>query len=276
MNSDIIVPFDIELARRIKNGSVIGKFCLENGNEVDFVYELKEPNSKAPFLFVAELYRGSEFRPITTWVNKEGLGIFHSSLPSLVMIETNVSNVFHDGDILIDINDKPFIFNGNASDGRVGSYCGITNNGYLNINGAGRHWTKIREEKKYIRKATDEERRKFAEQLLDKGKEKGEDFVKSFMSEYLDLETKCHESGEIVKVSYISTLQEMSYLAVERIVSLLDCYRQEAYLIIQDWAFEYMRSWNGGEEGGDYHVQMYNFINRKINDMKQKMEKSHE
>lgn len=273
-SNDIIVPFDVELARRIKSRSVFGDFRLKSGEKVNFVYELKESNSKAPFLFVEEAYGGSEFRPIATWVNEEGLGIFHSFLPSPVMIETDILNVFHDGDVLMNVYNKPFIFNGNVGNGRVGSYCGVTYCGDLSMWGSDDDWAVIRENEKYIRKATEKEKADFAKILLDKGGQRGGKLVAKFMSKYMSLKTDLKQfSGEVVSDSYIITLQELSSQAVEKICNLLDCCRQEAFLIIQEWAFEFVKSENKETECDSYYDQIYKFIDRKINDIKEKLEK---
>lgn len=270
-SNDVIVPFDIELARRIKNRSIIGEFLINGCNKVEFVYE-SIINSKSRFLFVKEY--GDDRVARTVWVNEEGIGFFNGLLISVVKIKTDIGFVFHDGDVLMNVNNRPFIFNGNINHGKVGGYCGITNCGSLNTEGSDDNWTLIRENEKYIRKATEKEEADFAKILLDKGGQRGGKLVAKFMSKYMSLKTDLKQfSGEVVSDSYIITLQELSSQAVEKICNLLDCCRQEAFLIIQEWAFEFVKSENKETEYDSYYDQIYKFIDRKINDIKEKLEK---
>lgn len=268
-SNNIVVPFDIELARKIKNGSVIGKFIVDGFDKVEFIYESDNPTCY-PLMFVCKIGKKEELAN----VDKNGK-MFYQIGSSNVKIKTHVDYAFKYGDVLVNVNNKPFIFNGNVDNGRVGSFCGITNCNSLNTRGSDANWALIREDKKYIRKATEEEEANFAKILLEKGGEEGEKLVAKFMNKYMSPKKQDLKqfSGEVVSDSYIMTLQELSSQATEKICNLLDCPRQEAFLIIQEWAFEFVKSENEETEYDSYYDRIYRFIDRKINDMKEKLEK---
>lgn len=268
--NDVVIPFDIELAKRIKNRSVIGEFLINGCERVEFVYE-STTNTKSRFLFVKEYGDGKVARAI--WVDEKGIDLSNGLFPSVVKIKTNIDFVFHDGDVLMNVYNKPFIFNGNVDRGRVGGYCGVAYCGDLNMRDSAVDWAAIRDGEKYIRKATEKEEADFAKILLKKGGQEGKKLVAKFMKKYISLKTDLKRSGgEVVSDSYIITLQELSSQAVEKICNLLDCCRQEAFLIIQEWAFEFVRSKNEETEYDSYYDRIYKFIDRKINDMKEKLE----
>lgn len=262
------MPFDIELARKIKNGSVIGKFIVDGFDKVEFIYESDNPTCY-PLMFVCKIGKKEELAN----VDKNGK-MFYQIGSSNVKIKTHVDYAFKYGDVLVNVNNKPFIFNGNVDNGRVGSFCGITNCNSLNTRGSDANWALIREDKKYIRKATEEEEANFAKILLEKGGQEGKKLVTKFMKKYISLKTDLKRSGgEVVSDSYIIILQELSSQAVEKITDLLDCSRQEAFLIIQEWAFEFAKSGNEETEYDSYYDRIGKFIDRKINDMKEKLER---
>lgn len=266
--NDVVIPFNLELARRIKSRSVIGKFIIDGCDKVEFIYESGNP-SYYPLLFICQIGKIEEL----VNVDKNGK-TFHQIGSSDVKIKTDVNYAFKCGDVLMNIYNKPFIFNGNVGRGRVGSYCGVTYRGDLNMRGSDDDWAVIRENEKYIRKATEKEEADFAKTLLEKGGQRGGRLVAKFMNKYTSLKTDLKRSGgEVVSDSYVMTLQELSSQAVEKITNFLDCSRQEAFLIIQEWAFEFVKPGNGETEYDSYYDRIDEFIDRKINDMKEKLER---
>lgn len=92
---------------------------------------------------------------------------------------------FKKGDILISIHGNPFIYNGVISRGDMGCICGISAYNEITLTTIP-GWTNIcsENESKYVRFATEEEKKSFAERIANTKSVRKKEIIKQYLSEY--------------------------------------------------------------------------------------------
>ena len=175
MENPIIIPFDLEFAIKIKRGEVEGS-VLMNGDEVKFVHESESSEIFYCLLFVKE---DGVMTPICA--TKEGRTI----QGNMLSLKVEAGAYFKKGDILISIHGKPFIYNGAISGGDMGCICGISAYNEITLT-AFLRWTNIcsEDESKYVRFATEEEKKSFAERIANAKSARKTEIIKQYLSEY--------------------------------------------------------------------------------------------
>ena len=103
MKNAIIVPFDLNTARMIKNGEIEGSVLIGN-IEIEFVYESKNCSGPYNLLFVKKDESGIS----AIYADTEGRTFFNNDLE----LEVEAGAYFKKGDILISTLGNPFIYNG--------------------------------------------------------------------------------------------------------------------------------------------------------------------
>lgn len=183
MENPIIVPFDLEFARKIKNGEVEGSVLISD-TEIEFVYELKTKENIYCLLFVR---KGEEvINPICA--TKEGRTVGGNMLK----LKVEARAYFKKGDILISIHGNPFIYNGIISrEGDMGCMCGISTYDEIALTTV-LGWTNIcsEDKSKYVRFATEEEKKSFAERIANAKSVRKTEIIKQYLSEYKYLLTE--------------------------------------------------------------------------------------
>lgn len=175
MENPIIIPFDLEFAIKIKRGEVEGS-VLMNGDEVKFVHESESSEIFYCLLFVKE---DGVMTPICA--TKEGRTI----QGNMLSLKVEAGAYFKKGDILISIHGSPFIYNGAISGGDMGCICGISAYNEITLTTFLR-WTNIcsEDESKYVRFATEEEKKSFAERIANAKSARKTEIIKQYLSEY--------------------------------------------------------------------------------------------
>lgn len=103
MKNSIIVPFDLNTARKIKSGEIEGSVLINN-IEIEFVYESKNCAGPYNLLFVKKDESGIS----AIYADTEGRTFFNNDLE----LEVEAGAYFKKGDILISTLGNPFIYNG--------------------------------------------------------------------------------------------------------------------------------------------------------------------
>lgn len=103
MENSIVVPFDLNTARKIKSGEIEG-LVLINDIEIEFVYESKNCSGPYNLLFVKKDESGIS----AIYADTEGRTFFNNDLE----LEVEAGAYFKKGDILISTLGNPFIYNG--------------------------------------------------------------------------------------------------------------------------------------------------------------------
>lgn len=188
MENPIIVPFDLNTARKIKSGEIEGSVLINN-IEIEFVYESKDCAGPYNLLFV----RKDGYGISAIYANTEGCTLGDTTLE----LEVEAGAYFKKGDVLISTLGNPFIYNGIINrEGDMGCIYGISAYGEITSEEVP-IWTSVRSEdkSKYVRLATEEEKKSFAERIANTGKlEKAEIIIKKYLSKYeylLDEQKKC-------------------------------------------------------------------------------------
>lgn len=65
-----------------------------------------------------------------------------------------------------------------------------------------------------------------------------------------------------IDLNYLRNLQEMSVIAVDDLMGLKECSREEAFAIIQEWAKEFTEKY--GDFDGSYYDVIDEFIEEKL------------
>lgn len=116
MENPIIVPFDLNTARKIKSGEIEGSVLIDN-IEIEFVYESKDCAGPYNLLFVKK--DGYGIRAI--YANTEGCTIGGTTLE----LKVEAGAYFKKGDVLTSTNGYQFIYDGIITKGVMGCICGI-------------------------------------------------------------------------------------------------------------------------------------------------------
>lgn len=117
----IIIPFDVQRAKRISNGEEEGKIVTRDGRNARIVcFDVKDEDS---ILALIESKDGTE---IPSTYKSSGSFFINDEDPNDLFLSVPEWTTFKDGDILISKAGYPFIYNGKRSkDGRFGCYCAL-------------------------------------------------------------------------------------------------------------------------------------------------------
>lgn len=188
MENSIVVPFDLNTARKIKSGEIEGSVLIDN-IEIEFVYESKDCANPYSLLFVKKDGYGIS----VIYADTEGCTLDGNTLK----LRVEAGAYFKKGDVLISTLGNPFIYNGIINrEGDMGCIYGISAYGEITSEEVP-IWTSVRSEdkSKYVRLATEEEKKSFAERITNTEKlEKAEIIIKKYLSKYeylLDEQKKC-------------------------------------------------------------------------------------
>lgn len=158
MENSIVVPFDLNTARKIKSGEIEGSVLVDN-IEIEFVYESKNCASPYNLLFVKKDGYGIS----AIYANTEGCTFGNATLE----LRVEAGAYFKKGDILISTLGNPFIYNGIINrEGDMGCIYGISAYGEITSEEVP-IWTSVcsEDKSKYVRLATEEEKKSFAERI---------------------------------------------------------------------------------------------------------------
>lgn len=199
MENPIIVPFDLNTARKIKSGEIEGSVLIGN-IKIEFVYESKDCADRYNLLFVKKDESGIS----AIYADTEGRTFFNNVLE----LEVEAGAYFKKGDVLISTLGNPFIYNGIINrEGDMGCIYGISAYGEITSEEVP-IWTSVcgEDKSKYVRLATEEEKKSFAERIANTENLKKAGIIKQYLSEYEYLLTKekkcdfkpfkCPECGE--------------------------------------------------------------------------------
>ena len=112
MENPIIVPFDLNTARKIKSGEIEGSVLI-NDIEIEFVYESKDCTSPYNLLFVKKDGYGIS----AIYANTEGCTFADATLE----LRVEAGAYFKKGDVLTSTKGCQFIYDGLITKGVMGS-----------------------------------------------------------------------------------------------------------------------------------------------------------
>lgn len=187
MENSIVVPFDLNTARKIKSGEIEGSVLVDN-IEIEFVYESKNCASPYNLLFVKKDGYGIS----AIYANTEGCTFGNATLE----LRVEAGAYFKKGDILISTLGNPFIYNGIINrEGDMGCIYGISAYGEITSEEVP-IWTSVcsEDKSKYVRLATEEEKKSFAERIANTESFEKTEIIKKYLSKYeylLDEQKKC-------------------------------------------------------------------------------------
>lgn len=171
--TEVVIDFNIDLAKRIKNGEIVGSFITDKGNNAEFVY-ISKKEDKSPLLFVEDVGGG-----VTMWVREDGMNEF----VGFIKIKCDIRQVFKDGDVLVSCNGNPFLFNGMIDNSveTIGCHCGISlGDDLLLLGSSNNSFTKIEQDGKYIRFATKEEKKTLVDRLIADNSERARNILSTY------------------------------------------------------------------------------------------------
>lgn len=144
MENPIIVPFDLNTARKIKSGEIEGSVLIDN-IEIEFVYESKDCAGPYNSLFV----RKDGYGISSIYANTEGCTIGGTTLE----LKVEAGAYFKKGDVLTSTNGYQFIYDGIITKGIMGCICGMATFGDIGFDY--KLWTHVYDEdkKRHVRKA---------------------------------------------------------------------------------------------------------------------------
>lgn len=183
MENSIIVPFDLNTARKIKDGEIEGLVLIDD-IKIEFVYESKDCANSYSLLFVKKDGHGIS----AIYADTEGCTLDGNALE----LKVEAGAYFKKGDILISTNGNPFIYNGIINrEGEMGCICGISTYGEIRSKEVP-IWTSVcsEDKSKYVRLATEEEKKSFAERIANVKSVRKTEIIKQYLSEYEYLLTK--------------------------------------------------------------------------------------
>lgn len=174
MENPIIVPFDLNTARKIKSGEIEGSVLI-NDIEIEFVYESKNCASPYNLLFVKKDGYGIS----AIYANTEGCTFADATLE----LRVEAGAYFKKGDVLTS-NGYQFIYDGIITKGVMGCICGMTTYGDIGFDY--KLWTDVYDEdkKRHVRKAIEEEKKFLAEKIIKVEDSRKIDIIKQYLSEY--------------------------------------------------------------------------------------------
>lgn len=175
MENPIIVPFDLNTARKIKSGKIEGSVLIDN-IEIEFVYESKDCADRYNLLFVKKDESGIS----AIYADTEGRTFFNNVLE----LEVEAGAYFKKGDVLISTNGYQFIYDGIITKGVMGCICGMATFGDIGFDY--KLWTHVYDEdkKRHVRKAIEEEKKFLAEKIIKVEDSRKIDIIKRYLSEY--------------------------------------------------------------------------------------------
>lgn len=176
MENAIIVPFDLNTARKIKSGEIEGSVLIDN-IEIEFVYESKDCAGPYNLLFVKKDGYGIS----AIYANTEGCIIGGTTLE----LRVEAGAYFKKGDVLTSTKGCQFIYDGLITKGVMGSICGMVTSGDIEFDHSGL-WTDVYDEdkKRHVRKAIEEEKKFLAEKIIKAEDSRKIDIIKRYLSEY--------------------------------------------------------------------------------------------
>lgn len=176
MENPIIVPFDLNTARKIKSGEIEGSVLI-NDIEIEFVYESKDCTSPYNLLFVKKDGYGIS----TIYANTEGCTFADATLE----LRVEAGAYFKKGDVLTSTKGCQFIYDGLITKGVMGSICGMVTSGDIEFDHSGL-WTDVYDEdkKRHVRKAIEGEKKFLAEKIIKAEDSRKIDIIKRYLSEY--------------------------------------------------------------------------------------------
>lgn len=176
MKNLIIVPFDLNTARKIKSGEIEGSVLIDN-IEIEFVYESKDCADRYNLLFVKK--DGSGISAI--YADTEGCALGDTTLE----LRVEAGAYFKEGDILTSTKGCQFIYDGLITEGAMGSICGMTTYGDIEFDRC-ILWTDVYSEDKNrnVRKAIEEEKKFLAEKIIKAEDGRKINIIKRYLSEY--------------------------------------------------------------------------------------------
>lgn len=137
MKNLIIVPFDLNTARKIKSGEIEGSVLIDN-IEIEFVYESKDCAGPYNLLFV----RKDGYGISAIYANTEGCTIGGTTLE----LRVEAGAYFKKGDVLTSTNGYQFIYDGIITKGVMGCICGMASSGDIGFDY--KLWTDVYDEGK--------------------------------------------------------------------------------------------------------------------------------
>lgn len=160
MKNSIIVPFDLNTARKIKSGEIEGSVLINN-IEIEFVYESKDCAGPYNLLFV----RKDEYGISAIYANTEGCALGDTTLE----LRVEAGAYFKEGDILTSTKGCQFIYDGLITEGAMGSICGMTTYGDIEFDPC-TLWTDVydRDENRNVRELFDEDLEQADRALINK------------------------------------------------------------------------------------------------------------
>lgn len=175
MENPIIVPFDLNTARKIKSGEIEGSVLIDN-IEIEFVYESKDCAGPYNLLFV----RKDGYGISAIYANTEGCTIGGTTLE----LKVEAGAYFKKGDVLTSTNGYQFIYDGIITKGVMGCICGMATFGDIGFDY--KLWTHVYDEdkKRHVRKAIEEEKKFLAEKIIKVEDSRKIDIIKRYLSEY--------------------------------------------------------------------------------------------
>ena len=158
MENPIVVPFDLNTARKIKSGEIEGSVLINN-IEIEFVYESKDCADSYNLLFAKKDGRGIS----AVYANTEGCTLGNSTLE----LKVEAGAYFKEGDILTSTKGCQFIYDGLITKGTMGSICGMATSGDIEFDRS-TLWTDVydRDKNRNVRKAIEEEKKFLAEKII--------------------------------------------------------------------------------------------------------------
>lgn len=175
MENPIIVPFDLNTARKIKSGEIEGSVLIDN-IEIEFVHESKDCAGPYNLLFVKKDGYGIS----AIYANTEGCTIGGTTLE----LKVEAGAYFKKGDVLTSTNGYQFIYDGIITKGIMGCICGMASFGDIGFDY--KLWTDVYDEyrKRHVRKAIEEEKKFLAEKIIKAEDSRKIDIIKRYLSEY--------------------------------------------------------------------------------------------
>ena len=175
MENAIIVPFDLNTARKIKSGEIEGSVLIDN-IEIEFVYESKDCAGPYNLLFVKKDESGIS----AIYADTEGRTFFNNVLE----LEVEAGAYFKKGDVLISTLGNPFIYNGIITKGVMECICGMAPFGDIGFDC--KLWTNVYDgyKKRHVRKAIEEEKKFLAEKIIKAEDSRKIDIIKRYLSKY--------------------------------------------------------------------------------------------
>lgn len=163
MKNSIVVPFDLNTARKIKSGEIEGSVLIDN-IEIEFVYESKDCAGPYNLLFVKKDGYGIS----AIYANTEGCIIGGTTLE----LRVEAGAYFKKGDVLTSTKGCQFIY-----DGLITNYASLTAGTSLKISdNLAAHENHI----ECYRLATDSEKQKMIKALKKSENPKAKEYLKRF------------------------------------------------------------------------------------------------